>query len=169
MVQGFVIGVVIDTFGRKKPLVFSQVETAIAIAVIPLFKSVYPAFCICRCVLSLGTAMSLNMPLMPDYVDKKSIGLASAYNVIIMNLALIFASSGLYQIASLIKDQKYIYFGTASMIFLVAMYMVYGIKDVITEDQDKDVEYQTVGEIDQIMSKVEESGSDRASAENKVI
>ena len=95
--------------------------------------------------------MSLNMPLMADYADKDSIGLASAYHVVIMNLALIFASSGLYQIALLIPDQKYIYFGTASMIFFVAMYMVYGIKDVITDDQDKDVEYQTVGEIDSIM------------------
>ena len=151
------IGPIIDTFGRKKPLVFSQVETAIAIAAIPFFKSVYPAFFICRCVLSLGSAMSLNMPLMPDYVDKKSVGLASAYGIVIMNLALIFASSGLYQIATYIKDQKYIYYGIASMIFLVAVYMVYGIKDVITEDTEDEVEYQTVGEIDKMLIKVEEA------------
>ena len=130
LLQGFVIGVIIDTFGRKIPLVFSQIETAVAIAAIPLFKTIYPGFFIARCLLSLGSSMALNMPLMPDYVEEKCVGLASAYMVVLMNLSCILSSSGLYEIASLIDNQMYIYFGIAAMIFVVAIYMVYGIKDV---------------------------------------
>jgi MFS family permease len=104
IIQGLLMGVIIDTLGRKIPLIFGQIEAAIAIAAIPLFTQVYPWFFICRCLISLGTVIAVNMPFLPDYVDKGSIGLANSYGQVIMSSALIFSSTGLYQISAQISD-----------------------------------------------------------------
>ena len=136
IIQGLLMGVIIDTLGRKIPLIFGQVEAAVAIAAIPLFKQVYPWFFICRCLISLGTVIAVNMPFLPDYVDKGSIGLANSYGQVIMSSALIFSSTGLYQISAQISDanQKYVYFTVGGLIGVVALYLIYGIKDVIYQE-----------------------------------
>lgn len=143
LIQGFLMGVMIDTLGRKLPLIFGQLEAAAAIAAIPLFKKVYPWFFICRCMVSLGTAIAVNMPLLPDYVDKDSIGLANAYGQVIMSSALIFSSTGLYQISALADDsqQQYVYFAVGGLIGAVAIYMIWGIKDVIEDKGEEEVEF----------------------------
>ena len=94
-------------------------------------------------MISLGTVIAINMPLLPDYVDKSSIGLANAYGQVIMSSALIFSSSGLYQISASIadSDQKYVYFLVGGLIGIVAIYLMYGIKDVIQNPGENQVEF----------------------------
>lgn len=58
-----------------------------AIALVPLFRAVYPSFFILRVAISLGVSISLNVPLLPDYVHKDSIGLANSYIELIICLA----------------------------------------------------------------------------------
>ena len=75
-----------------------------AIAAMPLFKSVYPSFFILRVAISLGVCISLNVPLLPDYVHKNSIGLANSYVEIIICISYIFGSAGLMTISANITD-----------------------------------------------------------------
>lgn len=45
----------------------------------PYLENVYPSFLILRIIVSLGLLPGLNSPLLPDYVQKESLGLANSY------------------------------------------------------------------------------------------
>jgi MFS family permease len=74
-----VMGPIFDTFGRKIPIVLGFIATGFVIIVIPMCNTIFPAFLILRCVLSLGASIGLNCPLLPDYVQNGSMGLANGY------------------------------------------------------------------------------------------
>ena len=67
----------------------------IVTAAIPLGRTLYPTYCILRILISFSTVISLNVPLLPDYVQKDSIGLCGAYIEVVISFAFIFSSSGL--------------------------------------------------------------------------
>jgi MFS family permease len=92
-------GVIIDTFGRKIPVIIGFIVSGLSIAAIPYFSSLYPSYLILRTLISGGTVIGLNIPLLPDYVSPESMGLANAYVEVAICSAFIFASSGLYKIA----------------------------------------------------------------------
>ena len=98
--EAFVVGIVLDIFGRKAPLVVGQLVVGVAIAAVPLFKTVYPSFFILRVAISLGVSISLNVPLLPDYIHKDSIGLANSYIELIICMAQICGSAGLLTISA---------------------------------------------------------------------
>ena len=77
-----VLGVIFDTVGRKIPTVLGFVTAALAILGTPWFTVVYPWFLLMRVMISVGIIPGLNTPLLPDYVDKKSLGLANAYVIL---------------------------------------------------------------------------------------
>ena len=81
------MGPIFDTFGRKIPLVISFIVTGIAIGSIPLFKTLYPAYFVLRVLISLGTTIGLNAPLLPDYVDPGSIGIAYGQVEVLITLS----------------------------------------------------------------------------------
>ena len=62
------MGVIIDTIGRKAPLVIGLIIAGVATAAIPLFKSLYPGYLILRILIGMGTIIPVNIPLLPDYV-----------------------------------------------------------------------------------------------------
>ena len=90
------LGVIFDTFGRKLPIIIGFFLAALSIGGIPLFKSLFPSYLILRSLISVGICIAGNAPLMPDYVQKESMGLANGYNEVVITCAFIFASSGLY-------------------------------------------------------------------------
>ena len=63
-----IIGVIVDIFGRKGILILGELVTAISLGSIPLCDSVYPGFFLCRVSCALGTIVSINIPLLTDYV-----------------------------------------------------------------------------------------------------
>lgn len=67
--QGYV-GVIVDTFGRKKPMMAGLLVAGVAMALVPMFHSLFPQFFICRTLIYLGVIVILNIPLVPDYVEK---------------------------------------------------------------------------------------------------
>ena len=79
IVQSLFMGIIIDTFGRKWPLVIGFLVAGAAMAAIPLFTSLYPAFFLLRSLIGMGTIIAINIPLLPDYVVESSMGLASSY------------------------------------------------------------------------------------------
>ena len=78
-----VLGVIFDTVGRKIPTILGFLSAGLAIIGTPLFTIVYPWFLCMRVMISVGIIPGLNTPLLPDYVDKKSLGLANAYVIMI--------------------------------------------------------------------------------------
>ena len=76
IVESIFMGPIFDKFGRKIPIVIGFAVTAVAIGAIPLFKTLYPGYFVLRVLISLGTTIGLNAPLLPDYVDEGSIGIA---------------------------------------------------------------------------------------------
>lgn len=85
-----------------------------------------------RVVIGLGQVIIGNVPLMPDYVEYHSLGKASSYSEIVKTFAAIFASSGLYQLVKAVPDLSYIYFGLGGFNVFLSLFLIYGIKDVIT-------------------------------------
>jgi MFS family permease len=74
-----VLGVLFDTVGRKIPTVIGFMLVGLSIAATPWFKEVFPWFYLMRVFMSLGIIPGVNTPLLPDYVQDKSLGLANAY------------------------------------------------------------------------------------------
>lgn len=124
------IGPVLDTLGRRLPTVVSQFLLGIVIVLIPCFTSLFPAYAILRVFLGMTSVIVLDVPLLPDYVQVESMGLAQAITQIVVSLSFMFAGSGLYSLHKIITDQKYIYFGLGSFICCVAMFLNFTIKDV---------------------------------------
>ena len=133
IIEGLFMGPIFDYFGRKIPLVIGFLITGIAVAGIPMFRSLYPAFFILRVMLSCGSLTGLNAPLLPDYVQKESLGKAVGQVEVVINLAFIFASTGMLQIASHLSDEKYIYFALGGTIIIIAFWLIFGLKDVIND------------------------------------
>lgn len=136
IVTSLVTGPLLDTVGRKIPVIIGYMVAGIAIFLIPCFTSIYPAFLILRTLICMGTVIGLNLPLLPDYVQKGSLGLANAYNEVVITIAFILASTGLYDINDYISDQKYVYFGFGGSIIVIALFLIYGIKDIKWKDED---------------------------------
>ena len=100
-----IIGVIIDIFGRKSILIIGQFVSAMSIGAIPLFKDVYPGYFICRVSCALGTIIAINIPLLPDYVKKDSLGMAYAYLSIVSVTVSILSGTVILQVAAQIPDK----------------------------------------------------------------
>lgn len=102
---------------------------------IPLGKSLYPTYCILRILISFSTVISLNAPLLPDYVQTDSIGLCGAYIEVAISVAFIFSSSGLMQIVNLLGEanEGMIYYGLGIFFIIVAFFCLFAVKDVLIE------------------------------------
>ena len=133
VIQGLYMGLVVDAFGRKIPIVLCFLVTGACFIAVPMCRSLYPSYLIIRCLISMGTMVFINIPLVPDYVQKESMGLATAYSQFTITCAFLFSSTGLYSIDRSINDQKYIYFSVGAFIFLVDLVSIVFIKDIITQ------------------------------------
>ena len=68
IVTSLVTGPILDTVGRKMPVIIGYMVAGTAIFLIPCFNTIYPAFFILRTLICMGTVIGLNLPLLPDYV-----------------------------------------------------------------------------------------------------
>ena len=85
------MGLIFDTVGRKLPTVIGFLVAGTSILGTPWFTEVYPWFLVMRVMISVGIIPGANNPLLPDYVQQGSLGLATAYVrsafLLIMDLA----------------------------------------------------------------------------------
>lgn len=91
-------GLAFDTVGRKVPVFLGMLMVGLSFLLIPLGRNLYPQFLLLRTLLSFGTIVGLNAPLLPDYVQGPFIGRAYAINQLVISSAFIFSSTGLMQI-----------------------------------------------------------------------
>ena len=103
---------------------------------IPFGSTVYPWFFCCRTLGMIGCCIAVNIPLLPDYIHKDSIGRASAYLNIMMLSSSIFVVVGIFQIAAHIDDPKYIYFGASIFNFSISAFLSFAIKNVIKDKNE---------------------------------
>ena len=66
--EELIMGIIVDTFGRKVPLLGGWLIAGIAFGVVPLFTSLYPSFLVIRTLIYLGLIVGINIPLLPDYI-----------------------------------------------------------------------------------------------------
>ena len=78
IIQSTYIGVIVDAFGRKTPIVVGQIVAGLSFFAMPLFSST-TAFVILRVLMNMGRSITMNIPLIADYCEKDSAGLAGAY------------------------------------------------------------------------------------------
>ena len=74
MVVQALSGPIIDTIGRKVAVIFGITIMGVSVGLIPFFTELYPGFFLVRVLMSVGSIICLNIPLLPDYVHKDSIG-----------------------------------------------------------------------------------------------
>ena len=86
--------------------------------------------------MGISANMAFLTPLLPDYVQKQSMGLAAGFFQFSCSLGFLFAGSGLFEIQNLIPshDPKYIYFGLGGTFILYGFSMIFTVKDVIVEN-----------------------------------
>ena len=68
IVLDFVLGPLFDTVGRKNACVIGMFTMGICLGLVPFFKSIFPSYCILRCLVGIGALICMNSPLIPDYV-----------------------------------------------------------------------------------------------------
>ena len=89
--QDLYIGLIQDAFGRKVPLIISILVLGGAVFSIPLFNQLYPDYLVIRSIISLALIVSLNIPLLPDYVSHHDMGLANGYIQVVITFACVIA------------------------------------------------------------------------------
>lgn len=104
IVEDFFLGIVFDTFGRKYPVCFGLFIAGLGIGFIPAFTSLYPGFVLMRILVTFGTIIGLNLPLLPDYVQTEYMGRANAYIEVIICVAIIVSTTGILQIVKLVPE-----------------------------------------------------------------
>ena len=95
LVQAF-MGLIQDTFGRKFPIVTGLLMAGVGLALIPVFTEVYPSLLIMKILISVGIVAGMNAPLLPDYIDPQSLGIAQAYYTMAINTAALLNQNLLY-------------------------------------------------------------------------
>ena len=80
-----------------------------------------------------GGLLALTAPLLPDYIDSKSIGLASALLTLNSGIANITSNSAIPFVASILSDKKWVFYSYGLFSILVSILLSFGIRDVIQE------------------------------------
>ena len=86
------IGVIFDKFGRRVPMAFAFLLSAVGMYIVPMFDEVYPWFLMSR-ILTSFSGITVNCPLIADYIDEGSQGLANGYFLMIVSVANILGST----------------------------------------------------------------------------
>ena len=130
-------GPVIDVTGRKVAVIFALACIGLSLGFVPCFTELYPGFLIICIAMAIGNTIGRNLPLIPDYVAKDSIGTAQACNEVVATISTIFTNSGLFALHNLVSDQKFIYFGVSSLIFTFLIFNIFAIKNVEIDSNSK--------------------------------
>jgi MFS family permease len=80
------IGFVFDGCGRRLPMGIAYAVAACGLLMMPMFTQVYPWFLMCRLFIAFST-ITVNCPLIADYIDEESQGLANGYFLMIVSVA----------------------------------------------------------------------------------
>ncbi|TNV73136.1 hypothetical protein FGO68_gene10211 [Halteria grandinella] len=131
IIEALFLGLIFDTVGRKVPTVIGLTCVGLSIIALPYLSPSITAFICMRVIMSLGIIPGVNTPLMPDYVQAKSLGLANAYQSVVAASAVIFGSTVLIQVSRHV-DLLYIFLCIGGFTLLVAFTLIFGIKDVIS-------------------------------------
>jgi MFS family permease len=90
----FFIGLIFDVFGRKVPIIMGTFLMSVATITLPYFKpNVYPWYTTLFCVAKVCGMFAFTSPLIADYIERESMGLATSYAEIFIHTADLLAST----------------------------------------------------------------------------
>ena len=104
IIEGIILGLFMDSVGRKIPLVGSFIVLTGVLIALPLFKNWYPYYIILRSLFGMAAILPANMPLTQDYISKKSLGLTTGYTHIIGMITSLLISNLLYRLIDVVSD-----------------------------------------------------------------
>lgn len=125
------IGFIFDMFGRRKPMALAYFLASIGILMIPTHDRVYPWFLTSRLLISLST-ITVNCPLIADYIEESSQGLANGYFLMIVSLANIMSTTILLRMSETVK-LYYIYAIVGLFVLSLSVLIATNLKDVVKE------------------------------------
>jgi MFS family permease len=129
MILDLAVGFIFDMFGRRVPMSMAYSVAAIGLLMMPMFDKVYPWFLISRLCISFST-ITVNCPMIADYIDEQSQGIANGYFLMIVALANIISTTILLELSEVIRT-VYIYFAAFLFIMFVSCLIIIHMKDVI--------------------------------------
>lgn len=124
----FLIGYLLDLFGRKSMTVGGLLLAGVAMAAKPLPNRLIGLYLL-KIVSCISILPTLYTPYTVDYVEKGSLGLTTGYYSIINQAANIISTTGAIQ-AQKSLPVAYVYYTIGSFCFAVAVFLGFGLKDV---------------------------------------
>eukprot|EP00347_Sterkiella_histriomuscorum_P002032 403369737 len=129
IISDFGIGLLMDLMGRKYPIIIGLFISGISIVVIPYGTQIYPYLCIFKVLVAVGVLPAMNSPLIPDYIEKRSQGLANSYSNIVITFATIISTSLVIQL-QFVMDLKYCFLLIGCIVLVSVPLLLIGIKDL---------------------------------------
>ena len=124
-----VLGLMMDFFGRKALSLCGFIIAGTAQIVMPLCLRIYPGMLICRILIAVGLLPALNTPLVLDYVQQESLGMASAQINMISLFAQLLSTSGAIFISERIPIRS-IFYASGTVTLLSTCILLFGLKEV---------------------------------------
>ena len=90
----FISGFIYDNLGRRAPIIWVFFIVAVMIAIYPFGGSVYPGLLLIRICLLNALDIQSTSPLLVDYVEQSTKGLAGGYIQAVVCLSAIIFSFG---------------------------------------------------------------------------
>ena len=106
---------------------------AVTMALFPQFHELYPWFFINNVIFSTCFSYVMETPLLPDYVDKNSIGLANSYGEIMRHASLILGSSVFLEISKYVTNITTLFYIWTVILGLTIILVYFTTKDVVKD------------------------------------
>ena len=128
-----ILGPIFDTLGRKSASLIGIFISGLSMAAVPQFHDIFPYFAILLCIMYAGWIVAAFAPFAPDYIHKGSLGLVNGMLEFMVCVAQLLSRPLMLKLSDIIEDQAYLYYGISAVTILVALFLVFALKDVVTD------------------------------------
>eukprot|EP00352_Strombidinopsis_acuminata_P003033 CAMPEP_0176403826 /NCGR_PEP_ID=MMETSP0126-20121128/50393_1 /TAXON_ID=141414 ORGANISM="Strombidinopsis acuminatum, Strain SPMC142" /NCGR_SAMPLE_ID=MMETSP0126 /ASSEMBLY_ACC=CAM_ASM_000229 /LENGTH=271 /DNA_ID=CAMNT_0017782285 /DNA_START=94 /DNA_END=909 /DNA_ORIENTATION=+ len=126
------MGALMDLKGRKVPVVSCYFIAGVAIFCMPFFHQVVPYMTILRPLVQFGILAGMIAPLHIDYVDKNSIPIVVAQQMVFETIAQALTQGGVLYLFA-IMDVGTVYHLIGGIVILSACFLAFAIRDIYKE------------------------------------
>ena len=146
-----ILGPIFDTLGRKSASLLGIFISGLSMAAVPQFNEIFPWFAILLCIMYAGWIVAAFAPFAPDYIHKGSLGVVNGMLEFMVCMAQLLARPLMLKLSDIVSDQAYLYYGISAVTCLVTLFLVFALKDVVTEGKAERMEKKKV--VDEIEQK----------------
>ena len=152
------MGLIIDLYGRKLPIFAGTTAAAIALTIYPNLKHLYPWYFVTYTIEYIFLLLLMETPLIPDYVDPGSIGLASSYGEIFVHAAIVIGGTCMLQLSHYIAIPNLFYMWS-SIFFVTGILLFFMVKNVQANKYISKQELMSESQHGVMMDQVSDNGA----------